>query len=183
MALVLTSSADNVRILGAGGLLVLIAACAAVPNEMAHLPMYGGMDRKTVSAFRDADEKLRAGSIEAFGTLKNASEVSVDHGFQFVAHKEYSMAMKRFNQAWVLDPDNPRVYWGFGMVLVQRGQSCDAVPLLEKALSYESTIKGLATHAVQACRACATTNAAVDPVAQASYIERVCKPLELDTRK
>ncbi|MBH0180882.1 MAG: hypothetical protein HP490_04180 [Nitrospira sp.] len=182
MSVLLKSSAWHVRILGAGWLLVLLA-CAAVPNEMAHLPMYGGMDRKSVSAFREADEELRAGSIEAFGTLKDASDISVDHGFKFVAHKEYSMAMKRFNQAWVLDPDNPRVYWGFGTVLVQRGQSCDAVPLLEKALSYERAIKGLATQAVQACRACATTNAAVDPVAKASYIERVCKPLELDTRK
>jgi tetratricopeptide (TPR) repeat protein len=156
-------------------------ACSAVPNEMGHLPMYGGIDRQAVPAFRSADEKLIEGSIQAFKTRERASDVSVDHGFKFVAQKEYSMAMKRFNQAWVLNPDNPQAYWGFGTVLVHRGQPCDAVPLLEKALSYKVAIAGLATEAAQAYTTCAMTNATLNPAEKAEYLERARKLVEPDT--
>lgn len=149
--------------------LVFVAACAVPIHEMAHLPMYGGMDRQAVPAFKSADEKLIEGSIQAFKTRELASEVSVDHGFKFVAQKEYSMAMKRFNQAWVLNPDNPQVYWGFGTVLVERRQPCDAVPLLEKALSYKTSNTELV---VRAYTACAETNGRLTSGEKALLLEK-----------
>ncbi len=35
-------------------------------------------------------------------------------------------AMKRFNQAWLLDPSNPQVFKGFAAVLRKQGKSQDA---------------------------------------------------------
>lgn len=170
--------ANDCRTVFLSALLVLTVACASPPSEMAHLPMYGGMDRQAVPAFKSADEQLIAGSMRAFGSRDNASDVSVDHGFKFVAQKEYSMAMKRFNQAWVLNPDNPQVYRGFGVVLVKRGQYCDAVPLLEKALSYKVAIDGLAAQTAQAYRACVETNTSLTPSEKASYLDSARKLAE-----
>lgn len=160
--------------------LLMTGACAGPHNEMAHLPMYGGMDRHPVPALRAADEKPIDGSIQAFRTRERASEVSVDHGFKFVAQKECSMAMKRFNQARVLNPDNPHVYWGFGTVLVERQQPCDAVPVLEKALSYEFADAALA---VRAYTAGAETNAGLSPAESASLLEKARRLRESGERQ
>lgn len=111
----LTHDGGMRTVFGAVALLImafLAGACAVPPNEMAHLPMYGGMDRQAVLVYRSADERLITGSIEAFGSREQASTVSIEHGFKFLAQKEYSMAIKRFNHAWILSPDNPHVYLG-----------------------------------------------------------------------
>ncbi|MFO0705983.1 MAG: hypothetical protein U0412_03930 [Nitrospira sp.] len=154
------------------GSLCFLGACAAPPNEMADQPMYGGMNRQAVSIYRSADERLITGSIEAFGGLEKASAVSVEHGFKFVAQKEYSMAMKRFNQAWTLNPDNPRVYWGFGSVLLLRGKPCEAIPHFERVFGGQADIEGLADKLAQAYLNCADTNPALSPAEKAAYRER-----------
>ncbi len=151
---------------------VWMGACASTPDEQAHLPMYGGMDRQAIPKYRDADLDLMIGSQTAFGSLEKASEVSVDHGFKFVEQKEYTMAMKRFNQAWTLNPDNPRVYWGFGTVLTKKGKPCEAAPLLDKAVGYQAEIPGLDAQTAAAYRACVDSNPGLAPDRKAAYLAR-----------
>ena len=43
--------------------------------------------------------------------------------------------MKRFNQAWLLDPMNPQAYFGFGVIVSKRGRTQQGIALFEKALA------------------------------------------------
>ena len=43
------------------------------------------------------------------------------------------MAMKRFNQAWLLDPNNHNIYIGFGDILNKRGYIKNASLMYQKA--------------------------------------------------
>ncbi|HBH26764.1 MAG TPA: hypothetical protein DDX54_05130 [Rhodospirillaceae bacterium] len=51
-------------------------------------------------------------------------------------------AMRRFNQAWVLDPDNAQAYWGFGLLTGQKLQDVGAdseagvLALLQESAGY-----------------------------------------------
>ena len=85
------------------------------------VPMYGGMDRQSVPELKKGDEEFIAKVSSAFGGRENAAKRWVVQAFAFYNHDELDMAMRRFNQAWLLDPKNPEVYWGFGAVLHDRG--------------------------------------------------------------
>ena len=44
------------------------------------------------------------------------------------------MAMKRYNQSWLLNPKNYQPYWGFGRVMAQQEKPDEAIRYLEKSL-------------------------------------------------
>jgi len=61
----------------------------------------------------------------------------VDQGFRFYFQDDFSTAMRRFNQGWLLDADNPRVYYGFMSVLNDRQEFCQARKMAERAFELE----------------------------------------------
>lgn len=155
-----------------GAFIFVTFACASLPKEMAHLPMYGGMDRQSIPAFKAADEQLIQGSTRAFGSRADASEVSVEQGFKFADQSEYSMAMKRFNQAWVLNQDNPRVYWGFGTILLKQQKFCDGLRMMERALSYNVYITRFYPQAAMAYTLCGASDTTLLAETKASYFSK-----------
>ncbi|QYM77847.1 hypothetical protein K0B96_11005 [Horticoccus luteus] len=109
---------------------LLLAGCVVVQNDpradprlksVDQLPMYGGMDRSLVPELKKGDEAFIESTASAFGGRERAAKRWVDQAFAFYNHNDLDMAMRRFNQAWLLDPKNPEVYWGFGAVLHDRG--------------------------------------------------------------
>ncbi|QDV04884.1 hypothetical protein Poly30_03780 [Planctomycetes bacterium Poly30] len=86
---------------------------AKIPTNI--LPMYGQTDRSQwlVSA---ADKQFIAQTSAAFGGRESASEVYAQKGLKFYLEDQYEMAMKRLNQAWLLDETNPDVFYGFACV-------------------------------------------------------------------
>ncbi|KKR31772.1 MAG: Tetratricopeptide TPR_1 repeat-containing protein [Candidatus Falkowbacteria bacterium GW2011_GWF2_39_8] len=97
---------------------------AATGNvEVNTLPMYGGMD-KTESI----DEFKKLGN-QRFVESKNTVEL----GWQYYNQKDFDTAMKRFNQAWMLDQENPDVFWGFGIISAEKGNIDDAIKYLKMA--------------------------------------------------
>ncbi len=99
------------------------------------LPMYGGMDRAADPELSKQDYLFIAGATKTFGTREHASTGYVDSGFDFFLEKKYDRAMVRFNEAWLLDPDNPYVYLGFGSVLKSKQQYCEAMKMFDYASS------------------------------------------------
>lgn len=43
-------------------------------------------------------------------------------------------AMRRYNQFWLLNPNNYRAYWGFGRVTLERYKEDEAIGYFEKAI-------------------------------------------------
>ena len=97
------------------------------------LPMYGGMDRTADPELVKQDTIFIAGATRTFGTREHASTGYVDSGFDFFLEKKYDLAMTRFNEAWLLDPENPYVYLGFGSVLKSKQQHCKAMEMFNLA--------------------------------------------------
>lgn len=62
------------------------------------------------------------------------SNRAVDIGWQALSQNDIPKAMRRFNQGWLLNPDNGRVYWGFAVVLQIRDKNLDgAIEMFDKA--------------------------------------------------
>jgi Tfp pilus assembly protein PilF len=127
---------------------LLIAAAVVFPvsilaQPIDQVPMYGGMNRATVEQLREADEKLIAETVMRFGSREKASAMFVSNGFAYYGRDDLTNAMRRFNQAWLLDPNNPEVYWGFATVLHDQGKNCESMKLFEKAYSFGRYVEGM----------------------------------------
>ncbi|HWI41388.1 MAG TPA: hypothetical protein VNX25_07860 [Verrucomicrobiae bacterium] len=129
-------------------LAVILMSCAShapsgtrTPIDL--LPMYGGIDRQAVAALKSADERLVRDATAKFGTRERASAEFAQKGFTLYQLDDAAGAMRRFNQAWVLDPDNPEVFWGFASVLHDGTKYCEAMEMIEKSLRYRKHIDGL----------------------------------------
>ena len=109
-----------------------IKVYAALPiNEM---PMYGGI--KKTDEMKRADAAFIA-RVEKTGYSKESgAEAAVEKAWDFFGKRDFSNAMKRFNQAWLLDPQNGDVYHGFALVVYQRDNDfLEAERLFRLALS------------------------------------------------
>ena len=71
--------------------------------------MYGGI-QKTPEMNR-IDQKFVDGMVQTFGSRDKAADDAIRRGFEFLAKADWRMAMKRFNQAWLLSPYRPEVVW------------------------------------------------------------------------
>jgi tetratricopeptide (TPR) repeat protein len=130
----------DLRVLVAGTFILCCVGCASPvadtrPTPGDQLPMYGGMDRQAVPLLRKADNQLVEDSVKEFGSRENASASLVNTGYKYYYRDEFDKAMRIFNQAWLLNPNNPQVYWGFGSVLHDKKKYCEAKVMLEKALA------------------------------------------------
>lgn len=92
----------------------LLSACSAPPSaavrQINELPMYGGA-LKTESQKR-ADQELIDDTLAYGVSLDEGSRLSVAKGWALLDAGEPGLAMRRFNQAWLLDSGNPGAYWG-----------------------------------------------------------------------
>jgi tetratricopeptide (TPR) repeat protein len=83
-------------------------------TEIRLLPEYGNA-QKTAGQIA-ADEELIRTELKAEGTHRKASDHLIKVGFDYLYRGDLKTAMYRFNQAWLLDPKNENVYWGFGAI-------------------------------------------------------------------
>jgi tetratricopeptide (TPR) repeat protein len=59
--------------------------------------------------------------------------------YYFYDRRDSSTAMKRFNQAWLIDSNNNEVFYGFGFLMAADGKVNEAIPLYKKALELKPT--------------------------------------------
>lgn len=134
--------------------------------------MYGGMDRKSVPKLREADETLISGVTKEFGSRRKASEGFVDQGIRYYQVDNYSMAMKRFNQAWLIDPTNPGAFWGFAIVYHDEGKNCEAREMFEKALSLVLSNPIPLSDAGRVFTLCAVGDELIGPATKEQYMQK-----------
>lgn len=68
-------------------------------------------------------------------THRKGSEHLVKLGFTYLSKGDMKTAMKRFNQAWLLDPKNENAYWGYGAIYGAFGDYDTAIIQFDKGLA------------------------------------------------
>jgi tetratricopeptide (TPR) repeat protein len=95
-------------------------------------PKYG--DAVKSQGQQEADHQLIEEYTKQQGTRPKASEVLVKHGFDYLYRGDLKTAMYRFNQAWILDPKNENVFWGFAVIYFNFGDFDNAMKELNEGL-------------------------------------------------
>ncbi len=165
----------NQRVL-ASAVALIVACFSAVgqePTLIDQVPMYGGMDRSQYPELKAADEKLTEDASKHFGSREKAAAAWIEQGFRFYQQDRLDMAMRRFNQAWLLDPNNAEVYAGFAAVLHDQGKNCPAMKMMEEALSRKPpTYQGIYPDAGRIIALCAVGDSTLSADAKAALLER-----------
>jgi tetratricopeptide (TPR) repeat protein len=95
-------------------------------------PEYGNVPKP--KDMQQEDNTFIAEAIKADTTMQKASDHMVRLGFSYLYRGDMETAMKRFNQAWLLNPKNENVYWGYGAVYGTFGDYPSAIVQLDKGL-------------------------------------------------
>ena len=104
----------------------LLAAVFAAPAHAQELtyynqqPMYGGGELP--AELREMNRQFVVDALQqAGGDSDYAVQSLFQFGWRYLEQGDVPTAMKRFNQAWLVDPEDGRPYWGFAVVTYVRG--------------------------------------------------------------
>lgn len=89
------------------------------------LPMYG--KRKKTDRQKRADDKYVKDMTNHYGSRETAADVAAKLGWNVFYKGDKTLAIKRFNQAWLLDHLNQYALWGFAVISQERGQLGEAI--------------------------------------------------------
>jgi tetratricopeptide (TPR) repeat protein len=96
------------------------------------LPKYGP-DEKCQNLV-DGDNKFIEIMDKQFnGNRMEASKQLATRGWDYLLQGNIDTAMRRFNQAWLLDPSNPVALWGMGAIMSDKAAHREAISLLNEA--------------------------------------------------
>lgn len=102
-------------------------------NEM---PMYGGIE--FTSEQKEINDRFIQDVVKQFGDRMTAAEKSVGFGWHYYNEKhDPKTAMKRFNQAWLLDPNNAGAFFGFGFLMAEKGKEEEAIAYYKKSMKLD----------------------------------------------
>jgi len=115
--------------------LLLLAGCATGPRgpRIDNIPMYGQPEIKRPDFLKKADEEFIQQVATKFPDRKKASTIWWLQGEKYMSEGNLDYAMRRYNQSWLLDPENYQPYWGFARVAVVRDKWDDSIKFLTKA--------------------------------------------------
>lgn len=101
------------------------------PENINLLPMYG---KKVKCAEQlQIDKDFLQDCDKQFKSRKEASVFFSDKGWQYFYKNDFDTAMKRFNQAWLLDNQNYFAYWGFGNIMGRQQKYKESIVYFEMA--------------------------------------------------
>src|SRR5437773_459917 len=110
-----------------------LASCAPPEQRIDNIPMYGQPAIPRPELLKKADEDFIKNATAGSGSREAASKASFSEGEKFMNKGNLDYAMRRFNQSWLLNPNNYQPYWGFGRVMVAQGKFDEAIEYFEKA--------------------------------------------------
>lgn len=105
------------------GLIFTVLATGSLAKE---IPLWEGMQKN--AQMLEADKTLIENIRKANNSdLRVGAKRAIELGWQAFENKDFETAIRRFNQAWLLDPENPAIYWGFALVTHMRGEPLETV--------------------------------------------------------
>lgn len=118
--------------LGIGVLMALATALPARSQDMNLLPKYGAMQK--TKAHAQADRRFIADMEKQYqgDRRKGAAEVS-KRGWAILRQGRPDEAMRRFNQAWLLDASNGAAIWGMAATQALLEKNQEALRLFAEA--------------------------------------------------
>ncbi len=153
------------------GCVIKAPAQADARNDEA--PMYAGKDRRAAAALRAGDEQLAAEAVNVFGSPATAAQARVEQGYRLFREDQPSLAMRQFNQAWLLNPDNAEVYAGFAVVLENQRKVCQAMSMMDRAISLNPpAFRGIYADAGRIAARCAAEDKTLPPEARIAATTR-----------
>lgn len=87
--------------------------------------MYGGTEKS--KEHKEIDEEFIQDCLKQFGSIDSSVNVQIDNAWRYYYNNDLKTAMKRFNQAWLLNPDFPDSYFGFASLLETQNKSKGAI--------------------------------------------------------
>jgi tetratricopeptide (TPR) repeat protein len=114
----------------------VIALSSSGAQDISLLPKYGYLPKNAIQ--QEADKKFISTIDERYkgDRKKAAAEVSM-RGWQLLRQSNFDDAMRRFNQAWLLDSTNGNALWGMAALQTnKRGKATDALKLFAEAERY-----------------------------------------------
>jgi len=108
-------------------LTLFLSSCAFGPRPDNTKPMYGEvpLDYRHIR-YIEANNRFIDDAIKFHGNRNNAAEYYLQVAWAFFSRKDLNVAMMRFNQVWLLNPEIPDVYFGFAALLEVRGNKTEA---------------------------------------------------------
>lgn len=113
----------------------LCSAASSQDVELNLLPKYGSLPKTAVQKAAD-DTFLRGMAEDYHGDRKKAAQDMALRGWQYLASGYRDAAMRRFNQAWLLDNRNGTSLWGMGAIEADRSHFDSALHLFAEARPY-----------------------------------------------
>lgn len=99
------------------------------------LPKYGASPKS--EAQKASDQKFIAEIDSHYqGDRKKAASDIAMRGWQILRQGDQATAMRRFNQAWLLDIKNGKALWGMASAWAMQGRSLGALALFLEAKQY-----------------------------------------------
>lgn len=156
------------------GCAIKMPARAPAQAASVEAPMYAGADRGAAAALRAGDEREAAEAMNAHGgSAGAASQARVEQGYRLYREQQSGMAMRRFNQAWLLNPDNPEVYAGFAVILEDQRKFCQAMSMMDRAISLNPpAFRGIYADAGRIAARCAAEDKTLPPEARIAATTR-----------
>jgi len=105
-------------------LLLSISYCAWSQQVDDTKPMHGEVEKD--ERYKKIDADFRKDMLEQFGSIDNAVTEYLNYAWTGFYRNDLETAMRRFNQAWLLNPESPDAYFGFAALLEMQGKSAEA---------------------------------------------------------
>lgn len=94
---------------------------------------------------KEADQQLIDDYVKQQGNHHKGSEILIKLGFDNLYKGDVRTAMYRFNQAWLLEPKNENVFWGYSAVYFTLGDHEKAMVQLNEGLILNPNSSNLLT--------------------------------------
>jgi tetratricopeptide (TPR) repeat protein len=111
---------------------LILCANLACADDRNLLPKYGGLPETAIE--KEINAAFISGMDEDYhGDRKKASMDMAMRGWQYLAAGDLDDAMRRFNQAWLLNKKNGTALWGMAAIESSAGKYDDSLKLFTEA--------------------------------------------------
>ncbi|QJP35431.1 tetratricopeptide repeat protein [Nonlabens sp. Ci31] len=106
-------------------LLLILTSCQSQESQVDNTkPLYGEVKKN--KEHKEIDKDFIQDCLNQFGSIDSSVNVQIDNAWRYFYNNDLETAMKRFNQAWLLNPEFPDSYFGFASLLEMQDKTKEA---------------------------------------------------------